>query len=538
MNVWRTLVSALVALTVCACGSQLVRAEPPFPIRLPLLRSRPDQARPASHLAGQAQPSATVAATERHPEAEQKDLKIVSTMPILSLETIGPAEINVGKPTWYVFTVRNVGDVDAEEVQLHVQVPQSLELKQTTPEPDEQTDGKLIFNIGRMAAKSNKEVKLQVVPHERGQLEVAADVRFAISSRTTLQVRKPELVVKVEGPTEVLYGDQVELAVHITNTGDGPAEALQIVAKLPEQLDAEVQQVAALEFHPVDAIAVLQPNETRTIKLIATADKVGLVKTDVLVRAESEVEARGSAELVVRRPMLEAKLRGPRLRYTGRVGTYEVHLSNPGDAPASNVKVVAVLPPGLAVTAIEKRARFNKADNSVSWMIASLEPGATEVLKFQAKAVAPGDQVQQVTATAERGLIVQASHRTRVESIADVKLTVVDTVGPIEVNSEADYEVRIVNRGSEAATNVVVVATLPEGLEPLPGSDYRVDGNKVVFDTVGDIGPGETRVLKFKATSQKSGDYVVKVELNSESVNYPVVGQETTIFYDDESVEE
>ena len=55
---------------------------------------------------------------------------------------------------------------------------------------------------------------------------------------------------------------------------------------------------------------------------------------------------------------------------------------------------------------------------------------------------------------------------TRVESIADLVLTVSDPVAPAPIGSDVTYEIVIRNRGSNEATDVRAIAQFSHGIEP------------------------------------------------------------------------
>jgi uncharacterized repeat protein (TIGR01451 family) len=246
------------------------------------------------------------------------------------------------------------------------------------------------------------------------------------------------------------------------------------------------------------------------------------------------LEAKTTAEFQVRRPMLEVKTEGPSFRYAHRPGNYAIHLSNPGDAPAKNVSVVAYIPAGLQVTAIEKRATFSKDQGTISWELGEIAAGAEVVLQYRTKGITEGEQEQQIVVTADAGLKAEATHVTRVESIADVVMAVSDTPGPIEVGGTVEYEIRVKNRGTKSAQNVRVSAAVPPALEvitPENSSEYAARKGTVEFTPIGDLPANEEKILRFRAVGREEGDHTVRVTLQTDSLARDVVAEESTLFY-------
>src|SRR5262249_10217513 len=160
----------------------------------------------------------------------------------------------------------------------------------------------------------------------------------------------PQLALLCTGPEQALYGETVTLKVKVTNSGDGTAEGVMLT-----QTDAGDSESAAIAQLPAK-IGTLAPGQSQEIELRVPANATGTLHANLIATAAGELEAKAVALLHVRRPMLEIKAEGPSMRYAQRIGNYALRLSNPGDAPAKNISVVAQIPAGLQVVAIDKRA--------------------------------------------------------------------------------------------------------------------------------------------------------------------------------------
>jgi uncharacterized repeat protein (TIGR01451 family) len=450
---------------------------------------------------------------------------------MISIETTGPIAINVGKTATFTITVRNIGDSPAQELLVQAALPESTELRSATPEPDVE-DSILMFPIGELPAKAKQQIQLNLIPKEQGAIDLAAKASFAMYTQSIVQVRQPKLALSIESQEEARYGDVVVYKLTISNTGDGPAEDVTVTQLIPEIAnDADGIQAHAMIKQMPERIALLPAGESKEVELRAIAHTSGVIRADIVAQAEGGLEAVTAAQVRVRRPMLEISVDGPQIRYAERVGSYIIRVSNPGDAPAENVKVVAKMPTGLRVSAIEKRASLDKNRGVLNWNLLTIEPGNTEILKFRAKAIQEGDQQQEINVHADGDLTAQAKLVTRVLGFADILMTVTDTVSPIEVNGTVEFEISIRNRGTKAAQNVVIKAIVPQMLEPVESTEYLALGKNLTFEPIPQIEPSEEIVLRFRAIGRKPGDHTVRITLSSDSLTREVVAEEGTLFY-------
>ena len=108
---------------------------------------------------------------------------------------------------------------------------------------------------------------------------------------------------------------------------------------------------------------------------------------------------------------------------------------------------------------------------------------------------------------------------------------------PIEVQGETTYEIRVINQGSKAATNVRVAALLPPELKPL-GADgpvrHVIDGQRVVFEPISQLAPKADTTFSIKAQGLQPGDVRVKVQLMSDDIRTPITKEESTRVYSDQ----
>jgi uncharacterized repeat protein (TIGR01451 family) len=126
-----------------------------------------------------------------------------------------------------------------------------------------------------------------------------------------------------------------------------------------------------------------------------------------------------------------------------------------------------------------------------------------------------------------------------VEGIAAIKFEVVDVTDPIEVGGETIYEVRVVNQGSKAATNVRLAVLLPPQIRAVAGEGptrHRLDrqGSQVVFEGLPRLAPKADVTYRIRAEGLAPGDLRICAQLLSDEMLTPVTKQESTRVYSDE----
>mgnify|MGYP003676244801 CR=1 FL=1 len=92
------------------------------------------------------------------------------------------------------------------------------------------------------------------------------------------------------------------------------------------------------------------------------------------------------------------------------------------------------------------------------------------------------------------------------------------------------YELTLTNRGSKAATNVVVVAQFSDGIEPIrsEGHAARVVPGQALFETLPRLAAGETINLKVIAQAAAAGSHRFRVEVRSDDSQVRLVQEEST----------
>lgn len=137
-----------------------------------------------------------------------------------------------------------------------------------------------------------------------------------------------------------------------------------------------------------------------------------------------------------------------------------------------------------------------------TWTFGELKPGETRTVKLKLVPRQRGDvrldAFVRLTGSSSASFSVQ-------EPMIGVAVAGPDKV---EVGQQAAYSIRVSNPGTGVASNVVIQAAIPEGLEHRSGSLLTID--------IGTLNPGESRQAKLNLTAVKGGEQELAVRAVAE----------------------
>lgn len=453
--------------------------------------------------------------------------------PLLSVETVGPKRISVGKPSTYDLSIRNAGEVAADQTVVTVDLPDWADVLGTEPSAGSidsipasaEAPHQLRWQVGRLEAKGRERLALKIVPRESRPLDLSVKWDYTPTrSQTVIEVQEARLAMQLDGPREVLYGKAEAFRLEITNTGNGGAEnvVLSLFPMGPTQGPPATHQFGDLAA-----------GEKKVVEVELTARHSGALTIKVDAQAEGGVEAHLAEKILVRRAELAVAVEAPAIQYVGANVTYRICVKNPGNAAAKNLEVTASLPPEIQYVSSLQDGRPNAGGKKVTWTAESLSPGGEVVLLLTCNLQTAGVGRIDVSAKANDDLAASGDAATQIESMADLALTVSDPPGPIPVGQETVYELEIHNRGTKAAENVDVVVYFSYGVEPVAaeGSRNRIGAGQVVFDPIAAVAAGENLVLKVRARADAPGNHVCRAEVSCKPLGTRLVSEETTHYY-------
>jgi uncharacterized repeat protein (TIGR01451 family) len=453
--------------------------------------------------------------------------------PAVSIEWVGPPTVKLGQPAAFQIVVKNVSQSPVHQTVVRQRIPAGVTVQATEPKAVSDNDA-LVWDVGTLQPQQEKRIELQLLAAAKGRCACQATVTFSGQSTVNLQVQEPKLVLKATAPDKVLLGDMANVMLTVTNPGDGTADHVKVKTTLSEGL--EHARGRDVEFD----LGNLGPNESRSVQVMCTAKAGGEQRCDAVATSEGNLTSSDSAAFPVLQPKLELAVAGPHLRYLDRQGEYVFKVTNPGDAPASNVSIVDQIPQGFKFVNATGGGRHDYTTRTVSWFVGDLAPHQTREVGLQVMAVNIGEYKHVAMARAARGLQAEAEADTRVEGLSALLVELVDLDDPVEVGASEKYEIRVTNTGSKTETNIQVVCTLPDkmefwGAQGAGGLRHRVEGKEVVFETLPRLAPRADAIFRVVTRPTAPGDVRFKIRVKADSLTEPVNKEESTKVFGDEA---
>jgi uncharacterized repeat protein (TIGR01451 family) len=483
-------------------------------------------------------PPTAVAPPVAPPKADpppRGDVLLARRSPNLSVETVGPRRIAVGKESKYEITMVNAGDVAAEELLVTVDLPAWAEV--AGGEPSVGTTDTVAANAGRqfqwkllrLDAKSRERLTLRIVPRESKPFDLGVKWTYReLATQAMIEVQEPKLTLSLEGPRDVLFGKKELYRLRVANVGTGDAE--NVVIKLYPVGSTGQSGAASHNFGTVPA------GQDRSIEVELTARQAGTLAVKVEVSCDGGARAELAEKVVVRRATLDLEIAGPKRQYVDAPVAYRVRVVNTGSASAADVVVTATIPAAVKYQSASADGQLESGGRRVRWKIDVLRPGAEKTFELKGTLAQPGAVRLQVDCTSDE-VVTTAMAVTEVDAVADLVMDVVDPAGPVAVGQEATYEIRVRNRGSKAADDLELVAFFSQGIEPIAveGASHKISLGQVAFPKIPSVTAGGEVRLTIRAKAQVAGNHVFRAELQCRPLGTRLASEETTYFYGDDA---
>ncbi len=449
-------------------------------------------------------------------------VQAASQLPAIRVEMTAPHEVVLGRPASWQIKVRNDGERASPPVRVLAGLPANATVASTQATHGQvgqqaTTQRVLEWRVDGLAAHTEATLAVSLVARTAQPMQLQLQWQVETESLSaSIEVREPKLEVAITGPSEMKHGSTAEFTVTLYNPGSGPAE------------DVTIEVASGDSRTQPQRIGTLPAGGQRTIPVDLTADQAGDLEVVVSATASGGLKADSRHQVRVRRPRLEIAVNGPTLQYAGVPVTYSVDVANRGDTESEETLLQVDLPSGAKVTAASAGAR--EVDGQVVWDLGELAQGTRRVFQFKLVLAQAGTNRIRAAVRANGGESATAQVETKVELVADLKLTVHDPAGPQPVGEEIEYRIVIENRGSKTARSVQVVAHFSEGIEPeaASGKEYRKLPGQVMFSPIEAIAPGQKVELVVTAIAQSAGSHRFRAEVECKDIETRLAAEETT----------
>jgi len=455
--------------------------------------------------------------------------------PNVTIETVVPDAVPLGKDASYEIVVRNAGLVPVTGLKVEEELPQGARYLGGEPMADVSLNT-LRWTIGELAAGSEKRMKVNVKPVGDADHKTSPKVTFSASTASTLKITRPKLIASVTGPESVLLNEEAAFTIQVKNEGSGPATKVKIHVSLPAGLKHPQQR----EGSPVEAeLPALAAGETKAVTLKTIAIQPGPQTCELTVMGEACGAVTAKATSMVQKPMLEAKLVGPGKAMVRGEPSFTLEVSNPGNATTPNVQAAVSFPEGLEYVSASDSGNYEPGSRTVTWNLGSQAAGAKKSLTFKLRAGVAGKiEVRAIAASPlkleDKQLDAKTATVLQVDGVPAVAFEVVNLDNPAEVGKEVTYEIRVLNQGTCPLTGVRIAMAMSEGLvvTTVTGpSKHTANGQTVSFEPVPRLAVKADMVIRVKAKGTTAGDLRCKVQLSCDQLKQPIFKEESTNFF-------
>ncbi|GAB4580318.1 MAG: hypothetical protein Fur0022_30580 [Anaerolineales bacterium] len=205
----------------------------------------------------------------------------------------------------------------------------------------------------------------------------------------------------------------------------------------------------------------------------------------------------------------------------GNVLTYTVIVNNYGLDTAPNVILTNTLPSG--VTYLSNTAGCSEASGVLTCAFGDIINGdfrfvhilvtASQTGTFTNTAIATSDLVDPDPANN-----VAAETTTITDQTADLAVTL-SALDPVTLGDTFTYTIVITNNGPHTAPNLLLVDTLPAGIEYVADDTGCSEAAGVVTCALGDLSSGATLVVHLTVSAEQIGTWINTVTVSSEAVD-------------------
>jgi hypothetical protein len=448
-------------------------------------------------------------------------------IPKLQLWVEGPDKLRVDRPVTYKVLAKNEGQQGVVGLLVSALVPAGMSAKDTkvstgTIEAEDLEDNtqSLLWELPELAPGQVHELTFDLLASKPENFGL--DIEWTVmpqSDVAKVASIQPQLLIGLEGPTDVLYGKPEQYHLKVRNPGNAP-------------VDDVILALSADSFGTKESsIGRLAAGEEREINVELTFQQAGqqAVRADAISKA-TDLTSVSDIKINVSQVRLETACQIPDRQYQGSFADYVFTVENVGEVPAADAVCEIALPPGTVVAELPAGVRY--VNNALMWELESMQPHSENSMQLNLQLNALGEQPLELVVKNAHGDNSTCKATVQVETISDLQLTVIDPTAPAPVSENVTYQLVIHNRGARPAREVSVIAQFSDGIEPISSNSEGADlmPGQVMFEPLQEIGPGEKVTLTISAVASKSGMHRFRAEVQCDNGETLLVQEESTRF--------
>lgn len=468
------------------------------------------------------------------PRVEGDDAVITATprgqqRPQLSIDKVAPQAAVLGQPMVYTIRVRNVGTIPAHQIVVEDRVPRGVQLDGTNPRAEMSEKTKtLIWKLGTLESGQERTISVRVVPTSEGPIGSVATVNFSTEVSSHTVVSAATLRFELLAVERATLGQPVPFTFRVTNTGRTDATGVVIRNVLPAAL--RHSDGDDLEY----AVGTLPVGKTKEVTLSVTAAQAGKVVNQAVVTADGGVSVQAEASVLVQGATIDVARSGPKRLFPKKNGRFTNIITNPTSQPMLGVTVTETIPAGVEYVASAPEGDYNPARRSVTWNVDRLAARESRQFEITLASNETGSKVSVVRAFDSTGASGEKVATTSVIGAASLAIEVTDGMSPLEVGESVTYRIKLSNRGTDVASNVRALATIPAGMQvtQIGGQlRFRQTANRIEFEPIPRLEPGGSTTATLTLRATRPGDVRLHAQVSSDQMPTPLTHEEAATVY-------
>ncbi|PDW02596.1 SdrD B-like domain-containing protein [Candidatus Viridilinea mediisalina] len=336
--------------------------------------------------------------------------------PNLTIQITSPSPVNAGAEFDYTITIGNDGSIAAREVSLVHDLPTVISYLSATGTHTRSGQRITWANLGTLAVNGSRTFTVRVratenlnhfpitmEPNRRTSISAvswatvdATNAASAMDSVTTT-IQRPEVSIRLTGPTPILVGDEAVYTITYENAGTAPAHGVQVTYTMPDGYDVvsssgggtRTQSGQTLTWASVGTVAAgasgsIEVRVRPTVNAAETATHEARISTTSV--ADSPHNNLATLVVRVQFPDVWAELTLPTASAELPVGEWHpvrVNFGNYGDGLARTSLFTVTLPMEVNQTRNLPAGCALLASNQVRCNVGDLAPGASGSRSFE-----------------------------------------------------------------------------------------------------------------------------------------------------------
>ena len=278
---------------------------------------------------------------------------------------------------------------------------------------------------------------------------------FAVVARgeTKVEWMAPQVKIAIEAPRTAALNQAFPITYSISSTGGVETQPMVMKAIVPPGLEliSANPKATADGSELLWSLGALPANQQHTVQVVYRPTRTGDAIASANVRTSDNLRGETTATIQVTEARLQVQLTGPQAALVGENLPYRIIVKNPGNGPATNIRVKAQIDAALDV--VGKPGPFET-------VIDKLDSGQEQAIPLPLSPRQAGKSSVKVTALADGNLFAETPAVGIDVRKPDLK---VEVHGPARayLNQELTWTLRVFNPSDVPLSNVIVRAKLP-----------------------------------------------------------------------------